>query len=186
MVRCSSCYASEDNCGERIRGRSGTRRVSTQKDVHERLFLLSQRRRCTCQAPLHVEEDDSDDINCTFIPAVNHTHEALLFRWTEGISVFERLYGNALFLQRRRQQLYGSVTHERGNGVRPTPKAWSFSSSSVEQLRSAAPKAICGSCDNVLRKNGTKVMSPLCLQGSEKREWFKPATMRARRTPLLM
>ncbi|ORC87698.1 uncharacterized protein TM35_000201070 [Trypanosoma theileri] len=73
-------------------------------DVYRRLFEQSQQPKCNCQAPLSNEEDDSDDANCTFVPVVNRTHEELLSRWTEGVSVFERLYGNALFLHRKREQ----------------------------------------------------------------------------------
>ncbi|KAH9599345.1 hypothetical protein LSM04_006821 [Trypanosoma melophagium] len=99
---CSSSTAlgSESSC---FSGRKGEDRHLS-RDVYTRLFEQSQQPKCNCQAPITEEKDDSDDANCTFAPTVNRTHEELLSRWTEGVSVFERLYGNALFLHRKREQ----------------------------------------------------------------------------------
>ncbi|RNF02696.1 hypothetical protein TraAM80_06218 [Trypanosoma rangeli] len=179
MVCCSSCCVPAGGSGEWSRqSGKGTRRVTTHEDVHERLFVLSRRRKCTCQAPLRVDEDDSDDNNCTFTPAINRTHEALLARWAEGVTVFERLYGNALYLQRRRQQLQESMALERGYPVRSAFTSRSWSLAAAPQPESVVYEAPHGVTSNMLVKSGTRVRSPLCLQEKEQRGRPTRATMR--------
>ncbi|RNF12408.1 uncharacterized protein Tco025E_06462 [Trypanosoma conorhini] len=184
MVGCSSCCVSAvGRGGWGRRGGNDTRGVPTHDAVHERLFGLSRCRQCTCQAPLHV--DSEDDSNCTFTPAVNHTHEALLARWAEGVTVFERLYGNALFLQRRRQQLQETKAFARRHRVRPASATGSWYSAAVSQSESAEYKATRGVAAKVLVKGGTKAMSPLCFQENDQRGPSTSATMRTRRRPCL-
>ncbi|KAG5482266.1 hypothetical protein CUR178_06126 [Leishmania enriettii] len=46
----------------------------------------------------HQQQEASQ---CTFLPRVNHTHDAELIRWAAGSDVFTRLYGHARCQQQR-------------------------------------------------------------------------------------
>ncbi|KAG5503886.1 hypothetical protein JIQ42_07405 [Leishmania sp. Namibia] len=48
----------------------------------------------------HQQQEASQ---CTFLPRVNHTHDAALIRWAAGSDVFTRLYGHARCQQQRRE-----------------------------------------------------------------------------------
>ncbi|KAG5481600.1 hypothetical protein LSCM1_05624 [Leishmania martiniquensis] len=46
----------------------------------------------------HLQEEEAQ---CTFLPRVNHTHDAALMHWAAGSNVFTRLYGHAKCLQQQ-------------------------------------------------------------------------------------
>ncbi|KEG12781.1 hypothetical protein DQ04_01431100 [Trypanosoma grayi] len=171
-MRCSSCCTPEIQ-SHRQGGKSAVRCGSENRrtlykrgDVHERLFAFSRRAQCTCQAVLHNDgDDDSDDANCTFVPTVNRTHEALLSRWSEGVSVFERLYGNALFLQQRREKHRGVADHDTHRLSR------SFCSSAAPHPRVPKHATYSGLADTRPATNKTLVISPFSSHDAGSRQW---------------
>lgn len=81
------------------RGCNGTALAgSANSSPHYRLYSESNRPR---SASKHIVEDmqrrqQQERAECTFQPAVNHTHDRELDEWAGGVDVFSRLYGHAV------------------------------------------------------------------------------------------